>query len=90
MGNFVSGAARTFQQGLQAFNHAPGETWSETTVSGTPNPEPPPPPPAPDDQAIADAGAGQKKPKGRASTVLTGNYGLLGGGSTASRTLLGY
>lgn len=61
---------------------------SSTTLPGTP--PPPPPPPVPDDQAVADAGAGQKKPKGRASTVLTGNYGLLGSGSTASRTLLGY
>lgn len=89
MGNFVTGATRTFQQGLQAFNHAPGETWTETTGSG-PAPEPPPPPPIPDEAPVADAASQQKKAKGRASTVLTGNYGLLGGGSTASRTLLGY
>lgn len=64
--------------------------FGESKVTIPNAPEPPPPPPTPDEAPVADAASQQKKAKGRASTVLTGNYGLLGGGSTASRTLLGY
>ena len=56
-----------------------------------PNATPPPPPPTPEanSAAVSDAANQQKKAKGRASTVLTGGYGLLNSGYTASRTLLG-
>ena len=73
----------------QAPNLTPG------VGEGAPDPTPAPAPaaepaiPALDDPAIQAAREKQRKPKGRAATVLTGSQGLLSSPFLARRVLLG-